>query len=301
MRKAFTLIELLVVIAIIAILAAILFPVFAQAKAAAKASANLSNLKQIGLGIITYENDNDDAFPLAAQFGTLADQQAVYNNSTVLGVGEIPWHEAIYPYTKNRQIYTSPLASNPAGTGAVLQFEQAQFFGVTPRAAALSTTTGNFALTTAVANGGAGAYLDAAFGVGYDPAAYTAASVPSLTQSGIQNISDVVMVSDAGSYDQGFFSASFQTGSATTAACFTPETPSPWGTSPVYVGPWARKGQSGDWSGGTACKFSIGQAGKSIFCATDGSAKTVDINNMYQIKHSGVNPVIYRLWVGSAN
>ena len=45
-RKAFTLIELLVVIAIIAILAAILFPVFAQAKAAAKATASLSNLKQ---------------------------------------------------------------------------------------------------------------------------------------------------------------------------------------------------------------------------------------------------------------
>ena len=49
MKKAFTLIELLVVIAIIAVLAAILFPVFAQAKAAAKKSACLSNLKQLDL------------------------------------------------------------------------------------------------------------------------------------------------------------------------------------------------------------------------------------------------------------
>lgn len=60
MRKAFTLIELLVVIAIIAILAAILFPVFAQAKAAAKQSVNLSNLKQIGLAGMMYTSDYDD-------------------------------------------------------------------------------------------------------------------------------------------------------------------------------------------------------------------------------------------------
>jgi prepilin-type N-terminal cleavage/methylation domain-containing protein/prepilin-type processing-associated H-X9-DG protein len=63
MKKAFTLIELLVVIAIIAILAAILFPVFSQAKAAAKQTACLSNTSQIGLATQIYIGDWDSAFP----------------------------------------------------------------------------------------------------------------------------------------------------------------------------------------------------------------------------------------------
>ncbi|MCC7434066.1 MAG: prepilin-type N-terminal cleavage/methylation domain-containing protein [Methanoregulaceae archaeon] len=64
MRRAFTLIELLVVIAIIAILAAILFPVFAQAKEAAKATADLSNVKQLATATAIYTTDTDDIFPL---------------------------------------------------------------------------------------------------------------------------------------------------------------------------------------------------------------------------------------------
>ncbi|KXK13467.1 MAG: Competence protein ComGC [Armatimonadetes bacterium OLB18] len=62
-RHAFTLIELLVVIAIIAILAAILFPVFAQAKVSAKRTTNVSNLRQIGMGVVMYVTDNDGATP----------------------------------------------------------------------------------------------------------------------------------------------------------------------------------------------------------------------------------------------
>src|ERR1700709_463295 len=62
-RRGFTLIELLVVIAIIAILAAILFPVFAQAREAARQSSCLSNMKQLGTGMYMYTQDYDEVLP----------------------------------------------------------------------------------------------------------------------------------------------------------------------------------------------------------------------------------------------
>lgn len=62
-RRGFTLIELLVVIAIIAALAAILFPVLIQAKAMAKASKCVSNLRQQGLAFQMYLGDNDEKYP----------------------------------------------------------------------------------------------------------------------------------------------------------------------------------------------------------------------------------------------
>ncbi|MDX2066300.1 MAG: prepilin-type N-terminal cleavage/methylation domain-containing protein [Fimbriimonadaceae bacterium] len=96
MKKAFTLIELLVVIAIIAILAAILFPVFAQAKAAAKKTQSLSNVKQISLGQMLYIADFDDIFTL---------RQIVDNNGEGIPPRQtwapLTWRELSAPYIKN--------------------------------------------------------------------------------------------------------------------------------------------------------------------------------------------------------
>ena len=81
MKRAFTLIELLVVIAIIAILAAILFPVFAQAKEAAKKTVTLSNAKQLGTAFNIYSTDSDDQFPSA--YGISATTGAVRWNTFI--------------------------------------------------------------------------------------------------------------------------------------------------------------------------------------------------------------------------
>jgi prepilin-type N-terminal cleavage/methylation domain-containing protein len=90
-RRGFTLIELLVVIAIIAILAAILFPVFAQAKAAAKKTKALSNLKQLGTATFMYMADNDDW----------------------VGRKWYDMHVDLLPYTKNIDIFLDPASSAP--------------------------------------------------------------------------------------------------------------------------------------------------------------------------------------------
>lgn len=95
-RSAFTLIELLVVIAIIAILAAILFPVFSQAKLAAKKSKSLSQMRQLGISVMMYAADYDDHFVPAT-------------NRPVLWPAEeaIIWTQVLQPYVKNKDIFVA--------------------------------------------------------------------------------------------------------------------------------------------------------------------------------------------------
>jgi prepilin-type N-terminal cleavage/methylation domain-containing protein/prepilin-type processing-associated H-X9-DG protein len=116
--RGFTLIELLVVIAIIAILAAILFPVFAQAKAAAKKIACLSNGNQIGLALMMYLNDNDDTYP---QEHPSSSNPAVDDSDAQLeGIDYGSPMLAILPYVASKgvdktQIYFCPMDPDPHG------------------------------------------------------------------------------------------------------------------------------------------------------------------------------------------
>lgn len=110
MKRAFTLIELLVVIAIIAIIAALLFPVFASAKAAAKKTQCVSNLKQIGSAILLYMESYDDIFPHAVDPSDKF-RPEIWNSEPEFQA-RIPYmpmlHEALQPYLKNKNVFQCP-------------------------------------------------------------------------------------------------------------------------------------------------------------------------------------------------
>ncbi|BDI30459.1 hypothetical protein CCAX7_25100 [Capsulimonas corticalis] len=129
-KKAFTLIELLVVIAIIAILAAILFPVFAKAREKARQTACSSNLKQLGLATMQYNQDYDEKFPASNWYGS-------------------GWESRLFPYVKSPGVFVcpddgTPQTGTPTGTAYPISYAENAVIAGYGGATASSNPYGNY-------------------------------------------------------------------------------------------------------------------------------------------------------------
>jgi prepilin-type N-terminal cleavage/methylation domain-containing protein len=96
-RTGFTLIELLVVVAIVAILTGILFPVFVQAREAARRTTCAANLHQLGQAFAMYVSDSDDRWP-----GVWSGHWNSHD------AAQLNWAAALLPWVRNRQVYKCP-------------------------------------------------------------------------------------------------------------------------------------------------------------------------------------------------
>ncbi|RYD64774.1 MAG: prepilin-type N-terminal cleavage/methylation domain-containing protein [Verrucomicrobiaceae bacterium] len=283
--RAFTLIELLVVIAIIAILAAILFPVFAQAKEAAKKSVGVSHIKQMNLSCVMYSGDNDDVFPLA--------NRARDDWSSML------WMLDVYPYTKNYDMFLNPQGA-PHPTGNVDWKYIGGTYGTVPTAAIKNLpyyTVGNWPITNAmnlqgVRMGGImGSFNFPAGDANYGRGCFgnCAWNAPSKSQTQLKDVANAALIFDAGEPTADFttFAAGTELGTCvagresynpggTTITGATPR----WNGGPKSCSGWRPAG--GGSAGIPAEKAALIKKGQANIGFADGHVKSMGLPQLYR-------------------
>jgi len=306
--SAFTLIELLVVIAIIAILAAILFPVFAQARAKARAVTCLSNLKQCGTATLMYVQDYDETFPLLVAIGQVTPASGTdafwvgadkYGNNTDANA----WQNVIQPYTKNFQLLICAenflLNSDPrsGGEGGYAYLHPFMNFGMSPRSGVHNVTdwkdvyysqpfgTG----PTVTFNGIGGSMSDSS----WDGSNGNTAT-PSLGLAGIAAPANTALITDASAFD--WWATGFGPGAYDTAFfgyCVT------WW--PEYkqqrFGPIGRHAQNNK----TPCSLIRLSGGQIQTIFADGHVKSMPIAQFFTTKKNAAGTLVYdKLWPAEA-
>jgi len=191
-EHGFTLIELLVVIAIITILAAILFPVFAHAREKARQTSCQSNVRQIGMAMLMYASDYDNAFPLVGC--------PVPAN---LFIGS--WMDTLQPYTSSLQVYTCPSAENTS-TDWRYNDDLTRNYGYPPAAGSLAQ--GNPPVHQLVSFHGMALY-DGLGGYAGGPLGMYRWSCPSKRVTDLARADELVLVSDHTNFDWGLSRGAF--------------------------------------------------------------------------------------------
>jgi len=283
--RAFTLIELLVVIAIIAILAAILFPVFAQAKRAAKGTVALSSAKQLGLAQIMYTNDSDDNFSPVVQYRDNPDGTEDWAAYT--------WTYVEQPYMKSWGILVDPTGpfasaadaiSEAGGTDLPLYGEwgmppekvattgafSSYTFGTNPQGAAMTNNQ------KWVYDGIGGVYVASNISM-WSAQGYVKGATPSLTTTAVANPADQVMLAQSATWDFMWQQDNANDFDLYWSGCGS----NTYGCDLVITAPVARKRDSdGPTVGFAPWKFNYNPpsqepTGITIYAATDGHAKAV--------------------------
>lgn len=289
-RKAFTLIELLVVIAIIAILAAILFPVFAQAKDAAKTTVAISNLKQTGLAMLMYTNDYDDCLPLEW------DSDEPSSNWT--------WQGRTQPYIKNWGVVLNPKIQPP--TGSTAYWQRLEHMGALPVKGAVpnvqTSPNGGYYYQGYESNNLV-AHLDGLMGFGqpgygYGPGGGNQNGFPSSTTTSVGSPADQILVSPASAWDYwiGIFGnlTPFEWCGGWNPSSYD-VVPGDWGFfGPVSIKPVTNSGINAN------CGFPDGMG---VYTGVDGHCKTMDYKGQILkvvVAPDGTN-VFQHLWPQGTN
>lgn len=293
MKRAFTLIELLVVIAIIAILAAILFPVFAQAKLAAKQTKSLNNHKQSGLGNLIYTADYDDFFPLSHRFEAA--------NTALFGIST--WQVDVQPYLKSWDVLLHPLNPPLPSDPALAVWQRNLHFGVFARAAITTPGASHyqaFASGWSNAIGGTLPRYEGIFGLGTSPTNSvwtnaTTTAVPSLSTTQIENVSGTVLVAEGGMWD--LWTGTLDGVNHPLAYGVRWEPTAQYNlsglTDYVMAGPHARKNPVDNRTG---LRLAVCN-GITTYVATDGSAKSLNYRGrLMEVGYVGTQPVLKNFW-----